>query len=79
MSSIFKNRFIYCILFSALFLQMGIWIRNFSILLFVTEQTNGNAIAISFIMLAEYAPIFVFFPRRNICRPLATKEDDGMV
>lgn len=60
MSSIFKNRFIYCILFSALFLQMGIWIRNFSILLFVTEQTNGNAIAISFIMLAEYAPIFLF-------------------
>jgi len=55
-----KQRFIQSILLSAVFLQMGIWIRNFSVLLYVTEQTNGNPLAISLITLAEYSPIFLF-------------------
>lgn len=48
------------ILGSALFLQIGIWVRNFAVLLFVMEQTNGNALAISMISVAEFAPMFVF-------------------
>ena len=45
---------------SALFLQLGIWVRNFSVLLFVMERTNGDAFAISMISVAEFAPIFIF-------------------
>ena len=48
------------ILGSAIFLQIGIWVRNFAVLLFVMEQTNGNALAISMISVAEFAPMFVF-------------------
>ncbi|MFC5529614.1 MFS transporter [Cohnella yongneupensis] len=58
--SFFANRLIRSILFSAVFLQLGIWIRNFAILLFVTEQTNKDPIAVSLISVAEYAPIFIF-------------------
>ncbi|MEC2343076.1 MFS transporter [Paenibacillus barengoltzii] len=58
--SFFANRVIRSILFSAVFLQLGIWIRNFAILLFVTEQTNKDPIAVSLISVAEYAPIFIF-------------------
>jgi MFS transporter, DHA3 family, macrolide efflux protein len=58
--SIFANRVIRSILLSAVFLQLGIWVRNFAILLFVTEQTAKDPIAISLISVAEYAPIFVF-------------------
>ncbi|WP_308639782.1 MFS transporter [Paenibacillus silvisoli] len=58
--SFFANRFIRSILLSAVFLQLGIWIRNFAILLFVTEQTDKDPIAISLISVAEYAPIFIF-------------------
>lgn len=48
------------ILGSALFLQLGIWVRNFAVLLFVMEQTNGNALAISMISVAEFSPMFIF-------------------
>jgi MFS family permease len=58
--SFFANRFIRSILLSAVFLQLGIWIRNFAILLFVTEQTDKNPIAISLVSVAEFAPIFIF-------------------
>jgi hypothetical protein len=34
-------------LLSGIFLQMGIWVRNFAILLFVTEQTDKDPLAIS--------------------------------
>lgn len=60
MAVLFQNRFVQAILLSALFLQIGIWVRNFSILLYVMDQTNGNALMISFINVAEFAPIFVF-------------------
>lgn len=60
MSQLLKNRFVRAILFSALFLQIGIWVRNFAILLFVMEKTDGDPFAISMISVAEFAPIFIF-------------------
>lgn len=60
MVSLLKNRFIQTILSANLFIQIGIWIRNFAILLFVMEKTDGNATAISLISVAEFAPIFIF-------------------
>ncbi|MGX9706147.1 MFS transporter [Laceyella tengchongensis] len=59
-SALLKNRFVQIILLSELFLQIGIWVRNFAILLFVMEKTNGDAFAISMISVAEFAPIFIF-------------------
>ncbi|MDQ0226440.1 MFS transporter [Metabacillus niabensis] len=55
-----SNRFVRAILLSGLFLQLGIWIRNFAVLLFVMEQTNEDPFAVSLISVAEYAPIFIF-------------------
>ncbi|EKN63773.1 transporter, major facilitator family protein [Neobacillus bataviensis LMG 21833] len=60
MRSLFANRFVQSILLSGLFLQLGIWVRNFAILLFVTEQTNKDPFAISMISVAEFGPIFLF-------------------
>lgn len=60
MRSLFANRFVQSILLSSLFLQLGIWVRNFAILLFVTEQTNKDPFAISMISVAEFGPIFLF-------------------
>ncbi len=56
----FANRFVQSILLSGLFLQIGIWVRNFAILLFVTDQTNNDPEAVSLISVAEFAPIFLF-------------------
>src|SRR3954447_2453892 len=60
MSQLFKNRFVQAIFVSTLFLQIGIWVRNFAILLFVMEKTDGDAFAVSMISVAEFAPIFIF-------------------
>ncbi|MBS4214669.1 MFS transporter [Neobacillus rhizophilus] len=60
MKSLFANRFVQSILLSGLFLQLGIWVRNFAILMFVTEQTNKDPFAISMISVAEFGPIFLF-------------------
>lgn len=59
-SNLFKNKVFQAIIVSGIFLQIGIWVRNFAVLLFVMEQTNGDAFAISMISVAEFAPIFVF-------------------
>ncbi|PAQ15410.1 MFS transporter [Bacillaceae bacterium SAOS 7] len=59
-SSLLKNPFVRAILASALFLQVGIWIRNFAVLLFIMEQTKGDPFAVSMISVAEFAPIFLF-------------------
>ena len=59
-NSIFQNRFIQAIMISAIFLQVGIWVRNFAILLFVMEKTGNNPFAVSLIYVAEFAPIFLF-------------------
>lgn len=55
-----NNKFLRVIIASNIFLQLGIWIRNFAILLFVMEKTNNNAYAISLISVAEFSPIFIF-------------------
>jgi DHA3 family macrolide efflux protein-like MFS transporter len=60
MASLLRNRFIQTIMTAGLFIQIGIWVRNFAILLFVTEKTNGDAQAVSLISVAEFAPIFIF-------------------
>lgn len=60
LSEFFRNPFIRAILASGLFLQIGIWVRNFSVLLFVMEMTNNDPFAVSMISVAEFAPIFIF-------------------
>ncbi len=57
---IFANRIVLAIMASNVLLQLGIWIRNFAILLYVTEITNNDPIYISLISVAEFAPIFIF-------------------
>ncbi|WP_026573042.1 MFS transporter [Bacillus sp. UNC438CL73TsuS30] len=58
--ALFRNRVIRTILLSVFFLQIGIWVRNYSILLYVIERTNENPVAVSLISVAEFAPIFLF-------------------
>jgi DHA3 family macrolide efflux protein-like MFS transporter len=58
--TLFSNRFLHTILLSNVLLQIGIWVRNFSILLYIADKTDNNPYAISLISLAEFAPIFVF-------------------
>lgn len=60
MFSLFRNRFVRTIMVSGLFLQVGIWVRNFGVLLFVMQKTHGNAFAVSMISVAEFLPIFLF-------------------
>ncbi|EGW39573.1 MFS transporter [Desulfosporosinus sp. OT] len=60
MLDLIRNRLVKAILGSALFLQTGIWVRNFAVLLYVMERTHGNEFAISMIYVAEFAPIFIF-------------------
>lgn len=60
MSQILRNRFVQAIFISSLFLQVGIWVRNFAVLLFVMDKTKGDAFAVSMISVAEFAPIFIF-------------------
>ncbi|WP_373229359.1 MFS transporter [Cohnella sp.] len=60
MGKLLRNRFMIGILLSMAFLQLGIWVRNFAVLLFVMEQTDGSALAVSMISVAEFAPIFIF-------------------
>jgi len=59
-AGLFRNRFVQAILMSALFLQIGIWVRNFAILLYVMEMTGEDPVAVSMISVAEFAPIFLF-------------------
>ncbi len=60
MLSLLRNRFIRTIMISGVFLQIGIWVRNFGVLLFVMQKTHGNAFAVSMISVAEFLPIFLF-------------------
>lgn len=59
-SGFFRNRFVQVIMLSGILLQIGIWVRNFAILLFVMERTNNNPFAVSMISVAEFAPILIF-------------------
>lgn len=56
----FRNRFVRVIILSGIFLQIGIWVRNFSILLYVMERTGNNPAAVSLVSVAEFAPILLF-------------------
>ncbi|TVX89558.1 MFS transporter [Paenibacillus agilis] len=58
--SLFSNRFVQAIMLAGLFMHLGIWIRNFAVLLYVVEMTNNNPIALSLVSIAEFAPIFIF-------------------
>jgi DHA3 family macrolide efflux protein-like MFS transporter len=58
--SIFKNRIVLAIMASNFLLQLGIWVRNFAILLYVTDITNNDPRYVSLISVAEFAPIFIF-------------------
>ncbi|WP_289142997.1 MFS transporter [uncultured Brevibacillus sp.] len=60
MSGVFQNRYVRAILLSGLMVQIGIWVRNFAILLYVMEHTGEDPFAVSMISVAEYAPIFLF-------------------
>ncbi|WP_036746910.1 MFS transporter [Paenibacillus sp. UNC451MF] len=55
-----NNRYVRTIILSRVFLQLGIWIRNFAILLYVTDMTNNDPLYVSLISVAEFAPIFIF-------------------
>ncbi|MGG0752880.1 MFS transporter [Brevibacillus laterosporus] len=52
--------YIRTIILSRVLLQLGIWIRNYAVLLFVSELTNNNPVYVSLISVAEFAPIFLF-------------------
>src|SRR5574342_365128 len=58
--NIFANRIVLAIMSSNFLLQLGIWVRNFAILLYVTEITNNDPVYVSLISVAEFAPIFIF-------------------
>ncbi|MFH5184378.1 MFS transporter [Paenibacillus sp. TAB 01] len=55
-----KNRYVRTIVCSRILLQLGIWVRNFAILLYVTDVTGNDPFFVSLISIAEYAPIFIF-------------------
>lgn len=55
-----NNRYVRTIILSRVFLQLGIWIRNFAVLLYVTDLTRNDPYYVSLISVVEYAPIFVF-------------------
>jgi hypothetical protein len=71
MEQLLRNRVVQVTVLSTLFLQIGVWVRNFAILLFVVDQTDGNPIAVSMISIAEFLPIFLFplsvAPTRTAC------------
>lgn len=58
--NVFANRYVLAIMASNFLLQLGIWIRNFAILLYVTDITQNNPYYVSLISIAEFAPIFIF-------------------
>lgn len=58
--SLLRNKFFQTIIFSNVLLQIGIWVRNFAILMYVTDKTNEDPFAISLMGFVEFLPIFVF-------------------
>ncbi|SFD81854.1 Transmembrane secretion effector [Paenibacillus catalpae] len=56
----FSNRYVRTIICSRVLLHLGIWIRNYAVLLYVTDLTSNNPIYVSLISVAEFAPIFLF-------------------
>jgi len=56
----FANRYVRTIIFSRVLLQLGIWTRNYAVLLYVTGLTNNNPVYVSLISVVEFSPIFIF-------------------
>ncbi|MEJ8545382.1 MFS transporter [Brevibacillus borstelensis] len=56
----FANQYVRTIILSRVLLQLGIWIRNYAVLLYVTELTKNDPVYVSLISVAEFAPIFLF-------------------
>lgn len=56
----FSNIYVRTIVLSRVLLHLGIWIRNYAVLLFVSELTNNNPVYVSLISVAEFALIFLF-------------------
>ncbi|WJQ80921.1 MFS transporter [Brevibacillus brevis] len=56
----FSNVYVRTIILSRVLLHLGIWVRNYAVLLFVSELTNNNPVYVSLISVAEFAPIFLF-------------------
>jgi predicted MFS family arabinose efflux permease len=59
-AGLFGNRFFQTVLLSNIVLQIGIWVRNFSVLLYVYDMTDSDPYAISLMYVAEFLPIFLF-------------------
>ncbi|NQX43939.1 MFS transporter [Paenibacillus tritici] len=55
-----SNKYVRTIMLSRVLLQLGIWVRNFAILLYVTDITQNDPYYVSLISVVEYAPIFIF-------------------
>ncbi|MDH6670766.1 DHA3 family macrolide efflux protein-like MFS transporter [Paenibacillus sp. LBL] len=55
-----NNPYVRTIILSRVLLNLGIWVRNFAILLYVTDITNNDPWFVSLISVAEFAPIFLF-------------------
>ncbi|MBO9599205.1 MAG: MFS transporter [Cohnella sp.] len=55
-----SNRYVRTIISSRVLLHLGIWIRNYAVLLYVTDLTNNDPDYVSLISVAEFAPIFLF-------------------
>lgn len=55
-----NNPYVRTVVFSRVLLNLGIWVRNFAILLYVTDMTDNNPVDVSLISVAEFAPIFLF-------------------
>lgn len=58
--NIFANKIVLAIMTSNFLLQLGIWVRNFAILLYVTDITDNDPLFVSLISVAEFVPIFIF-------------------
>jgi len=56
----FKNPYVRTIILSRVLIHLGIWVRNFAILLYVTDMTHNDPLYVSLISVVEYAPIFIF-------------------
>ncbi|UFJ43387.1 MFS transporter [Brevibacillus humidisoli] len=59
-NGILHNKVFRILLLSVLFLQVGIWVRNYAVLLFVMEQSNGDPFAVSMIWIVQYVPMLLF-------------------
>lgn len=57
---VLRNKYVRTIIMSRVLLQLGVWVRNFAILLYVTDITHNDPFYVSLISVAEYAPIFLF-------------------